>query len=64
MQGYRFALEPTPAKERGLWSHAGAQLAELDLPPMVVVIHYGRTEQDILGEMKAHGVKLQEVRQQ
>ena len=41
-----------------------AQLAELDLPPMVVVIHYGRTEQDILGEMKAHGVKLQEVRQQ
>ncbi len=24
VQGYRFALEPTPAQERALWSHAGA----------------------------------------
>jgi len=23
-QGYRFALDPTPSQERGLWSHAGA----------------------------------------
>jgi hypothetical protein len=38
-----------------------AQLTELGLPP--IVIHYGRTEQDILDEMKAHGVVLQEVRQ-
>lgn len=38
-----------------------AQLTELGLPPIVVVIHYGKTEQDILDEMKAHGVVLREA---
>lgn len=34
------------------------QLAELGLPPMVIAIHYGRTEDDILAEVKAHGITL------
>jgi hypothetical protein len=38
-----------------------AQIAELGLPPMVVVIHYGRTEQDIVDEMKGHGMELREI---
>jgi hypothetical protein len=37
------------------------QLAELGLPPMQVVIHYGRTEQAILSELGAHGVKLHDA---
>lgn len=39
-----------------------AQMAELGLPPMVVAIHYGRTEEDILAEAKAHGITLREAR--
>lgn len=35
-----------------------AQLAELGLPPMVIAIHYGRTEDDIVAELKEHGVTL------
>jgi hypothetical protein len=38
-----------------------AALTALGLPPMVVVIHYGKTEQDILDEMKAHGMMLREM---
>ena len=38
-----------------------AQLTELGLPPIVVVIHCGRTEEDILYEMKAHGMVLREM---
>ncbi len=34
-------------------------MAELGLPTMEVVIHYGRTEQDILGEFQAHGITTQ-----
>jgi hypothetical protein len=34
------------------------QLAELGLPQIEVVIHYGQTEQSILDELKAHGIKL------
>jgi hypothetical protein len=41
-----------------------AQIAELGLPPMVVVIHYGRTEQDILNEMRGHGLELRKIPQQ
>lgn len=33
-------------------------LQELGLPEMVVVIAYGRTEQDIIAELKASGVRL------
>lgn len=36
-----------------------SRLRELGLPPMVVVIHYGRTEQDIRDEVTAHGVAMQ-----
>jgi len=32
------------------------QLAALGLPQMEVVIHYGRTEEDIVRELKAHGL--------
>lgn len=34
-----------------------ATMRELGLPEVEVVLHYGRTEQDILDELKAHGVK-------
>ena len=40
---------------------SSAQMAELGLPAMQVVIHYGRTEEDILAEVKAHGVTLREA---
>jgi hypothetical protein len=33
----------------------------LGLPEMVVVIHYGRTEQDILDDLKANGMTLKDV---
>jgi hypothetical protein len=33
-------------------------LRALGLPEMVIVVHYGRTEQDILDELKAKGVAL------
>jgi hypothetical protein len=33
-------------------------MAELGLPQMEIVIHYGRTEQAILDDIEAHGVKL------
>lgn len=32
--------------------------AEVGLPPLAVVILYGRTEQDIADEIQAHGVRL------
>jgi len=36
-----------------------AHLAQLGLPAtMEVVIHYGKTEQAILDELEAHGVRL------
>ena len=35
---------------------SSAQLAELGLPPMVIAIHYGRTEEDILADVKEHGI--------
>ena len=34
------------------------QMAELGLPQMEVVIHYGRTEEAILDDLEAHGIKL------
>ena len=40
---------------------SAAQMAGLGLPQMEVVIHYGRTEDDILAELKAHGVKMNEA---
>lgn len=33
-------------------------VAELGLPAVEVVIHYGRTEQDILDDIQKHGIKL------
>jgi hypothetical protein len=33
-------------------------LSEMGLPPMTVIIHYGKTEQAILEEIQAAGVKL------
>jgi hypothetical protein len=36
----------------------GTDLLFLGLPELVVVISYGRTEQDILAELKASGVVL------
>jgi hypothetical protein len=38
---------------------SAGQMAQLGLPQVEVVIHYGRTEQDILDELKAHGVKME-----
>ena len=37
------------------------QMAELGLPQLEVVIHYGRTEQDILDEVQAHGLQLRAI---
>lgn len=34
------------------------ELAALGLPRISVVIHYGRTEQDILDEIREHGVRV------
>lgn len=36
---------------------SAAQMRELGLPEVEVVLHYGRTEQGILDELEAHGVK-------
>ena len=36
-------------------------MAALGLPPIVIAIHYGRTEEDIVAELEAHGVKLHSV---
>jgi hypothetical protein len=38
-----------------------AQMRELGLPPMVVVVHYGRTEDNILAEFREHGVTVREA---
>jgi hypothetical protein len=39
--------------------HIGpAQMTQLGLPAMEIIIHYGRTEQDIVAEIKANGIKL------
>ena len=34
----------------------------LGLPQLEVILHYGRTEDDILAELKAHGLELGELR--
>lgn len=34
------------------------QMTHLGFPAMEVVIHYGRTEQAILDEIRAHGIRL------
>lgn len=36
-------------------------LVKMGLPPMMVVIHYGKTEQAILDEFRAHGVETAPV---
>jgi hypothetical protein len=36
-------------------------LAELGLPQMEIVIHYGRTEKAILDDLEQHGVALRAV---
>lgn len=36
----------------------GQQMAELGLPQVEVVIHYGKTEQAILDELEANGVQV------
>jgi hypothetical protein len=40
-----------------------AQMRQLGLPPIVIGIHYGRTEDDIRAELQAHGVVLREADQ-
>lgn len=37
---------------------SASQMAAMGLPRIEVVLHYGRTEKDILGELEEHGVKL------
>jgi hypothetical protein len=36
-------------------------MRELGLPQVEVVIHYGKTEDDILAELKAHGMQVREA---
>jgi hypothetical protein len=36
-------------------------MAELGLPQMEIVIHYGRTEAAILDDLETHGVKLRTI---
>lgn len=40
-----------------------AQMRKLGLPPLVIGIHYGRTEDDIRAELSEHGIVLREVDQ-
>jgi hypothetical protein len=40
---------------------ASAMLA-MGLPQVEVILHYGRTEEDILAELKAHGMQMKESR--
>lgn len=35
-------------------------MTELGLPPMVILVHYGRTEEDILAEMRSFGMEMVE----
>jgi hypothetical protein len=35
-----------------------AQMAALGLPPIVIVLHYGRTEAAILAEIEEYGVAV------
>jgi hypothetical protein len=41
---------------------SAAAMRELGLPRVEVVLHYGRTEDDILAELKANGVTMREFR--
>ena len=41
---------------------SAAAMRELGLPQVEVVLHYGRTEDDIVAELKAHGVEMREFR--
>ena len=40
---------------------SATHMAELGMPQIEVVIHYGKTEDDILGELKAHGIRLNDA---
>jgi hypothetical protein len=40
---------------------SAAQMAELGLPQMEIVLHYGRTEQEIVTDLESHGVNLREA---
>jgi len=40
---------------------SAAAMRELGLPQIEVVLHYGRTEDDILAELKAHGMQVREA---
>lgn len=40
---------------------SAAAMSALGLPQVEVILHYGRTEGDILAELGAHGVKVEEV---
>jgi hypothetical protein len=37
------------------------QMQQLGLPPMEVIIHYGRTEQDILDQLQSRGVQVHDA---
>lgn len=41
---------------------SAAQMRELGLPQVEVILHYGSTEEAILEELRGRGVKLGEVR--
>jgi hypothetical protein len=41
---------------------SAAAMRELGLPQLEVVLHYGQTEDDILAELKAHGMEMKEFR--
>lgn len=41
---------------------SASAMAALGLPQVEVVLAYGRTEDDILAELKKHGVKIGEFR--
>lgn len=37
-------------------------MRDLGLPQVEVILHYGRTEDDIVAELKAHGMQIGEFR--
>ena len=41
---------------------SAAAMRDLGLPQVEVVLHYGKTEDDILAGLKAHGVQVREFR--
>jgi hypothetical protein len=41
---------------------SASAMSDLGLPQVEVILHYGRTEDDIVAELKSHGMQIGEFR--